>query len=293
MIRFICLLPLCKIVHAHIGEAPSAKRKNIFLHIAKFFGKKTIVHFHAFSVESTIDGPCGYVYQKLFDNADAIIVLSEFWKKSIASKVSAKNKIKILNNPCPPQTRPIPTQSKEQEKIILSAGVVSQRKGYRDLIHAFSMIASRHPRWELVFAGSGEIEQGKSLANELRIGNRTHFIGWVAGNDKDSIFRRTSILCLPSYAEGFPMAVLDAWAYGLPVIATPVGSLPEVANHGKDILFFPPGDIKTLSIQLEKLIEDAQLRQKLSQASLNFAKNDFNLHNIGLKLGDIYDTIKS
>jgi len=288
MLCFLCLLPWCKAVHAHIGEAPSARRKKIFINLARLFGKKIIVHLHAFSIESTIDGSYGHVYQNLFDKADKVIVLSEFWKNSIATKISDIRKIKILNNPCPKINL---NTSYPKENIILSAGVISPRKGYADLINAFAQIAYKHPEWKLVFAGSGEIEQGKALANKLGIGKTTQFIGWVSGDDKDNIFKRTSILCLPSYAEGFPMAVLDAWAYGIPVIATTVGSLPDVAGHGEDILFFTPGDIKTLSMLLEKLIEDSDLRQKLAQASIRFAEKDFNLHTIGLKLGDIYNEI--
>lgn len=55
MAQYLCLLPGCKVVHMHIGEAPSAIRKTLFMRLARLLGKKTIVHLHAFDTASTIE----------------------------------------------------------------------------------------------------------------------------------------------------------------------------------------------------------------------------------------------
>ena len=78
----------------------------------------------------------------------------------------------------------------------------------------------------------------EQLAESLGVADRVDFLGWVAGANKDRAFRQVSIFCLPSYAEGFPMAVLDAWAYALPVAATPVGGLPDIVSDGEDLMLF-------------------------------------------------------
>lgn len=77
------------------------------------------------------------------------------------------------------------------------------------------------------------------------------FLGWVSGEAKDNAFKEAMIFCLPSYAEGFPMSVLDAWSYGLPVITTPVGGIPDVAQDGVNMLLFNPGDIDMLAKQMK------------------------------------------
>ena len=87
------------------------------------------------------------------------------------------------------------------------------------------------------------------------------------------------------------MAVLDAWAYGLPVITTPVGGIPDVAKDGDNMLLFMPGDIQTLSIKLEQLISDQKLRNKISIASLDLAANEFNQETINHHLKSIYDNL--
>lgn len=179
------------------------------------------------------------------------------------------------------------------EKIILYAGTINERKGYSDLIKAFAKIASKHPEWKVVFAGNGEIEKGEQLARQLDIANQVVFEGWVSGTPKDNLFRKASIFCLPSYAEGFPMAVLDAWAYGLPVITTPVGGIPDVAVDGENMLLFNPGDIDKLAEDIDRLITDNVLRHKICEASIEFAKDKFNVNTINKQLGKIYDSLLS
>lgn len=179
------------------------------------------------------------------------------------------------------------------EKIILYAGTVTPRKGYQDLIRAFAIIAGKYPDWKVVFAGNGDIEEGKTIAQELGIANQIVFTGWLNGEEKEETFRTASIFCLPSYAEGFPMAVLDAWAYGLPVITTPVGGIPDVAKDGENMLLFNSGDVKKLSECLNLLISDENLRGKIGKESIDFANGLFNIKTINKKLADIYESMLS
>lgn len=289
MISFLVRVPFCKLVHIHTSEPPSAKRKRIFMHIAKIMGKKVIVHFHAFDTASTICSSSQSVYRYLFSNADVVIALSPTWKRAINEVFALGDKVQVLYNPCP--IIPISKLDVVKKKQILSAGVINARKGYKDLIMGFSKIANYHHDWQLVFAGSGEIEEGKILAKELGIEKQVEFLGWVAGTDKDRVFRETSVFCLPSYAEGFPMAVLDAWAYNLPVVATPVGGLPDIVKDGEDCLLFTPGDSDQLAEQLERMITDSELREKIIRASRKMAEKVFNENVINRQLAEIYASL--
>lgn len=284
-IDYIWRVPFCDVVHMHISQPTTIRRKLPFLRLAKFLRKKVLVHFHAFNVEDTVSGEFSSRYAEFFDAADRILVLSEWWKEQLCSILSLRpDKIDVLYNPCPT----VKNRALKQNKSILYAGTVNERKGYGDLIKAFARIAGRFPDWRLKIAGNGEIEQGRKLAESLGVDNRVDFLGWVNGKDKENAFSEAAIFCLPSYAEGFPMAVLDAWAYGLPVITTPVGGIPDVAKDGENMMLFSPGDIDALSCRLERLVCDENLRNKIADASLSFSQHEFNHTTINRQLEKIY-----
>ena len=159
------------------------------------------------------------------------------------------------------------------------------------LLRGFAIIADKYPQWTIVFAGNGEIEKARSMAVELCIENQVEFKGWISGIEKVRVFQEASIYCLASDGEGFPMGVLDAWAYGLPCVVTPVGGLPDIVEDGENALVFPVGNVEILSQQLEKLISNVELRTKISQASIELADNTFNIKKINMELGQIYESL--
>ncbi|MFR9502514.1 MAG: glycosyltransferase family 4 protein [Rikenellaceae bacterium] len=285
---FIANVPFCSLVHIHMSEPPSAIRKCLFMPLAKLFGKKVIIHFHAFSPETTIESSSKSVYRYLFSRADRVVVLSESWRKAVNDSFDLSDKVVVVFNPC--TTEPSSEVVQKQNQI-LYAGTVNARKGYADMIKAFAKIAKKHPDWKIVFAGNGEIEEGKTLSKELNIENQVVFLGWVNGADKDRAFKKATIFCLPSYAEGFPMAVLDAWAYGLPVITTPVGGIPDVAIDGENMLLFNPGDIDKLAAQMDDMICNRELRASIIKESLNFANKKFNLSTINNNVQELYKSL--
>ena len=289
-IQFIFLVPFCDIVHIHVSEPPSALRKSLFMPLAKLFGKKTIVHFHSFSPDTTIKSNRAYLYSYLFGKADIVIALSPYWKNEIAVTFPniPEDKIRVLYNPCTCEQYP---DNYQKKKIILFAGAIIARKGYEDLIRAFSIVVKKHPDWDLMIAGDGELNKAKTIVNELGIINHVKFVGWIRGKEKDRVFKEASVFCLPSYAEGFPMAVLDAWAYGLPVIATPVGGLPDIAVDKKNVLLFPAGDAKALSNILEQIISDDKLRDEVSSEGLKLSRSIFDKQTIASQLGNIYSAL--
>lgn len=295
LIEFLCLVPSYDIVHIHMSEPVSALRKLPFMFWARLWRKKTIVHFHSFSPETTIRSRYAWVYRYLFCNADAVVALSEYWKCEIGRKFNMDNKVRVIYNPCTTYLSGNGTFADAEvvvgKKQILYAGTVNARKGYADMLRAFAKIAKRHEDWIITFAGNGEIENGKRMADELGISSQVLWLGWVNGADKDRAFREASVFCLPSYAEGFPMAVLDAWSYGLPVITTPVGGIPDVARDGENMLLFEPGDVDGLARQMERMISDAELRGRISRESLNFAKTMFNIKTINVHIEELYDEL--
>ncbi len=284
IVSYAVLLPKASIVHIHLSEPTSALRKLFFFFFANILKKKILVHFHAFSPDSTIRGKFSWIYKYIFRHSTRVIVLSQKWKKDVYDTFQNDN-IEVIYNPC---TSKVSTMSYAKEKKILFAGTINERKGYADLIKAFAMIAAKYPDWKVVFAGNGEINQGKELAEKLNIAPQCEFLGWISNEEKDKVFKQATIFCLPSYAEGFPMAVLDAWSYGLPVITTPVGGIPDIAVDKKNMLLFEVGNIEHLAECIELLITDLELFQKLEKASFDFSKNEFNVDRINQQIESMY-----
>ncbi|MDE6486184.1 MAG: glycosyltransferase family 4 protein [Muribaculaceae bacterium] len=289
MADFLLRLPFYDIVHIHTADYGTEKRKQIFAKLTKLFGKKLIVHLHSSGPEFSIGGRYRDLYKYSFTHADKVILLSNTWKQeAIKAFHLPYDKMAVLYNPCPAVK---PSAIEEREKYILFAGTLTHRKGYDDLIKAFALIASKHPEWRLKLAGNGEIWQGKDLTRELGIENQVDFLGWVNGEEKDKAFRHASIYCLPSYSEGFPMGVLDAWAYHLPVVTTPVGGILDVGIDGENMMLFSPGDIKALAHRIEMLIDDKEVYNKIMCASIEFADVIFDVATITDNLSDVYNSL--
>ena len=159
------------------------------------------------------------------------------------------------------------------------------------MINAFALIAPKYPEWEIVFAGNGEIDNGKLLVQQHNIEQKTTFLGWVDGKQKDKAFKEAMIFCLPSYAEGFPMAVLDAWSYGLPVVTTPVGGIPDIAINRTNLLLSTPGDIQTLANNFEELIKDPSLYKTIADEGKKLASTKFNIKTINQEIESLYNTL--
>lgn len=284
-VDYVVRIPFYDIIHVHFSLRTTARRKVPFVKLAKLLGKKVIVHLHC---GDQIDSRWNEDYEYLFANADKALFLSECLKTRVEHLSGLNSNYEVCYNPCPVVAQ---QEKVAKQNIILFSGTLNAGKGYQDLIRAFALIANRYPTWKLSLAGNGEIDEGKSLAAELGVSAQVKFLGWVTDDAKERAFREASVFCLPSYAEGFPMAVLDAWAYGLPVVTTPVGGIPDVAHDGDNILLFEPGDIETLSMQLERMITNQELRQHISEASTKFATEQFNINVINKQLSRIYEDL--
>lgn len=284
LMEYILLLPFYDIVHIHVATTKSAKRKMLFLNPAKWLGKKLILHFHPSNEKFLFEPYNQKLYKKLFLNADLILVLSEQWKKWLKEALDIENNVKVLYNPCPQVNR----RNDIRENNILFAGTIIQRKGYMDLIEAFAKIANKYPDWNVVFAGNGEIENAKKAAKRLKIEKQIKFLGWVSGKEKEVAFQKASIYCLASDGEGFPMGVLDAWAYGIPCVVTPVGGIPDIIKDGVNGLIFPVGDTNTLAKKLEYLITTPQLRKNIVSEADKYVNREFNVSFINNQLDNIY-----
>lgn len=283
--KYICCLPFYDIIHIHMSTKASAIRKIYFVKLAQLFRKKIIVHLHCGTqVENSWSDKMTYI----FSTVNVGIMLADRIKYIVSKHTGREDNLVTCYNPCPIVNT---AEKMARKNHILYVGTIGENKGYHILIQAFAKIAKKHPDWKVLFAGIGEMDKAYTLINKFNLSNQIEMLGWVDGRRKERLYREASILCLPSFMEGFPMTVLEAWAYGVPVISTPVGGIPDVAIDGKNMCLFEPGDIDTLTKKLAQLIENPDLRKTLGLESKKFANGIFNQQTINKQIGEIYKSL--
>lgn len=288
-ISFILNISTSNIIHIHLSWNTSAIRKIFFFILAKAMNRKIILHVHS-GAEPIINSKIQFVYTFMFKYSDITILIANNIKVELNKHFYIKNST-VLYNPCLGYKTNEHSTPVIKEKYILFAGTITEKKGYADLIQAFSLIADKHSEWKLIFAGNGEIENARRLSKFHNIDEQVIFKGWVDKEEKQQLFKKSTIFCLPSYTEGFPMAVLDAWTYGLPVITTPVGGLPDVLIHGVNALVFEPGDIDMMASHLNELIINDNLRQRICEESIKLSQGSFSMATISKQLNVLYASL--
>jgi glycosyltransferase involved in cell wall biosynthesis len=159
----------------------------------------------------------------------------------------------------------------------LFLGQVGRRKGVADLLDALVTPEVAALEWSATVAGNGEVLEYRERARELGLAGRVRLTGWLGPDDVAWELQRADVFVLPSHAEGLPLAVLEAMAYGLAIVTTPVGAIPEVIEDGETGLLVPPGDPEVLAVALRLVLGSDVLRETLATAARNQWERDHDI----------------
>jgi glycosyltransferase involved in cell wall biosynthesis len=146
--------------------------------------------------------------------------------------------------------------------VIATLGSLIERKGHDLLLRAFAALPPMTPAAHLVLGSDGDQRQAlQALARELGIADRTHFLGYT--DDLVAVYEAADIFALATRADAFGLVLAEAGHFGLPVVSTRVGGVPEVIEDGKTGLLVPPEDVPALAAELGRLAGDPELRRRL------------------------------
>lgn len=257
--------PEIKIVHVQGSVGASFWRKAIFIYIAKFFHKKVVWHMHAgrFAV---FYQQHRYAVRKVVDKSDVIIALSEYWKEYFKNEFPTK-RVEIIKNVI---SAPVVHKQQTGYFTLLFLGLLGKNKGIYDLLECIrDHKVEFQGKLKLYIGGNGEIEHVKQLIKEYGIADIVIFEGWVSGDKKIELLNKSDAYILPSYKEGLPKSILEAMSYGMPIISTPVGGIPEIVSNGENGYLVEPGNKEDIYKAIMSLLNDADLRNRMGRISLS------------------------
>jgi glycosyltransferase involved in cell wall biosynthesis len=172
---------------------------------------------------------------------------------------------------------------------LLYIGRIAREKGLYETLQAMRLAFELGVDARLTVAGAGPEEQRlRRYAAALGIAQRTAFVGPVSGSDKVSLLAGADVMLLPSYAEGLPYALLEAMAAGVPVLATPVGAIPDVVSPGTHGYLVPVRDGKALAEALVLLSGDRETLSWMSRACRRRVRAAFAIERLAGELGVRY-----
>ncbi len=178
--------------------------------------------------------------------------------------------------------------------IIGYVGRLSRQKGLEDLLRAFSGLAAEFPSARLAIIGDDH-EKGQyqsvlaSRARDLGIDTRVDFSGYQA--DIAQVMARLDVFVLPSHLEAFPLTILEAMAQGRPVVATTVGSVPEIVVDGTTGRLVPPHDPDRLAHAIRDVLSDRTRAAAMGAAAASRVRGEFPLDRMLARTWDLYRTV--
>lgn len=154
-------------------------------------------------------------------------------------------------------------------RILFLARLIRE-KGIFEAVDAFEILANKFQNIELIVAGDGK--DYEELKTRVEGNKYIVVVGHVEGQDKIDLFKKSHIYCLPSHSEGLPTSVLEAMAFGLPVITTNVGGLKEFFQDNKMGYLADVHNSKNLEEKLFMLIDDKEILKKISMFNYEYAQ---------------------
>lgn len=165
--------------------------------------------------------------------------------------------------------------SKDNKVVVVSLGRFGKRKGTFDVIEAAKQLALIRPNVQIVLMGSGEVDQFQKIIVDSGIKNVRLMVS-PTDRERLQMLHASDIFLLPSYAEGQPIAILEAMSAGLPIISSTVGSIPEVVLSENGFLV-TPGDIETITAHIIALADDPEGRQKMGRHNAQESMQKYDL----------------
>jgi sugar transferase (PEP-CTERM/EpsH1 system associated) len=263
---------------------------------AKLSGVRTIVHGEHGTIEQR---PRNVFAQRwLWRMATQVTAVSDSLADRLAKVIGfPRARIHVIPNGVDTDHfRPAPEQRRDLRAAIglsqeaFAVGIVARLvpvKNHAGLIRAVGQLRQSDVFVHLLIAGDGPLENElRQLAGELGVAEQVHFLGEV--QDVRRVLNAMDVFVLNSYSEGMSNTVLEAMSQGLPIVATRVGSTPQLIEDGISGLLVSPDDVEGLSRALLRLVQSSGLCQTLGPAARKRAEERFSIASMVDAYSELY-----
>ncbi len=226
------------------------------------------------------------------EKSDGVTAVSENLKNQTIRYFHLEKPIEVIHNFFTPRREILGKKPlreafvKGEEKLLIHSSNFRSVKRPEDAVHIFLKVRKSMP-CKLLFLGTGAgIEEVREIVKENNVEKEVVFLG--ENRKVDKFVASADLLLLPSSQESFGLAALEAMAYGVPVIATKVGGIPEVVVDGESGFLSCPGDVEKMSKDAVSLLSDPELYRKISQGAQKRALENFSVAKILPKYVEVY-----
>ncbi|MGI9168223.1 MAG: glycosyltransferase family 4 protein [Pyrinomonadaceae bacterium] len=273
-------------------------RNVVLMFTAKLFGAKVVCHFHgrrsgALFLPSYRGARClGRFTSKSFDR---IIFLSPGLKESLLPVFGAE-KAEVVPNFVEPGHYQLSSGLTAREARAIFVGRLSDDKGIYEFLESMALLRREGRPLRVDILGVAETDEDELSVREFAAGagiaQALVFHGLKTGQEKADLLGQATVFVLPSKLEIFPLTVLEAYASGLPVVASCVGALPEIIQEGENGFLVRPGNASELAECLRRILDDEQLRLKMAAVNRQTVETLYSKNLSVSKVAEIFRSLR-
>lgn len=261
-----CVRPGRRVVHVHTAVRGSLYRKSVCVLLARLLRRPVVLQVHAGpgdieAFAGRLGAPRIWVFRRALDAANRAVAVSEGSARAMERCFGAGD-IGVIPNAAPSVEEA--DADTAGERVLFLGGFANPVKGGEVLVAALESCAGELGV-DCELAGPGD-PPAALTALEAEAGN-VRWLGWLDEEAKREAFRRCGLFVLPALSEGLPVALLEAMAWGRPILATRVGGVPDVVADGAEARIVPPGSPEALADAMRALLADPDERLRLGRAA--------------------------
>jgi glycosyltransferase involved in cell wall biosynthesis len=256
--------------------------------VGRLVGARVVASFHGM-VTAFRPSKIAFLYVILLTAHRVVCVSTAIARLCLRRLPSISRRLAVIPNGVGDEFFPAASRKADtQLTLTYVADFHSPYKGHADLLRAFRLLPSEG--FALWLVGDGLLlPETKARAQTLAVEERVTF--WGRRHDVPELLRNTDVFVLPSLSEGSPLALLEAMATGLPIVATAIDGVREIAEDRKTALLVPPGDAVRLRDAILELAGDAGLRARLGRNALTEARSAFRVEATTRRYVQLYEDL--